>query len=164
MKAATVGPAILLLTASLGAGCNRSAEPAAVTPITLPAGSPEEGALALFRFASTLNADSTLPADLVRSDLVEEYGADLLDLLEPLVGASPPRILAVELFSETDRAAVDVEFDLPGEGFSTWSVQLEQGDDEGWRLVWVQGPGDGWPPRKKQRGESLSSSEEGGPG
>lgn len=164
MKAATVGPAILLLTASLGAGCNRSAEPAAVTPITLPAGSPEEGALALFRFASTLNADSTLPADLVRSDLVEEYGADLLDRLEPLVGYPAPRVLGIERFPETDRAAVDVEFDLPGDGLAAWSVQLERGTDEGWRLVWVQGPGEGWPPRKKQRGESLSSSEEGGPG
>ena len=156
------GPAILLLAAVFGPGCNLSEDPAAASPITLPATSPEEGALALFRFASTLNEDSTLPDELVRSDLAEEHGTDLLDRLEALAGTPDPRILGVELFPETDRSAVDVEFELPGEGFSSWSVQLERGTDEGWRIVWVQGPGDGWPPHKKGRGESLSTSEEGG--
>jgi hypothetical protein len=156
------GPVILLLATVLGPGCNHSHEPATASPITLPAASPEDGALALFRFASTLNDESTLPDELVREDLVEEHGTDLLDLLEALAGTPDPRILGVELFPETDRSAVDVEFELPGEGFSTWSVQLERGTDEGWRIVWVQGPGEGWPPRKKGRGESLSSSEEGG--
>ena len=162
MTIRTAGPAILLLAAVLAAGCNGLEEPEPVQPIALPAESPENGALALFGFASTLGEESTLPDDLVRSDLAEEYGADLLDLLEPLAGGSVPRILAVELFPETDRAAVDVEFDLPGEGFSSWSAQLEQGDDGGWRLVWIQGPGNGWPPRKS-RGDGLSSSGEGGP-
>jgi hypothetical protein len=144
------------------AGCIGSTDPTPPLPITLPAGSPDDGAMALFRFASTLNEESTLPDGLVRADLADEHGGDLLDLLEALSGAPSPRILAVELFPKTDRAAVDVEFDRPGEGFSSWSVQLELGTDKGWRIVWVQGPGDSWPPRKKGRGEGLSTSEEGG--
>lgn len=158
MKLRPIGPATLLLAAILGAGCNQTELPEVQEPILLPAATPEDGALALFRFASALSADSTLPEDLVQADLAEEFGTDLLDRLEPLAGAADPRILGVELFPETDRAAVDVEFDLPGEGLSSWSVQLERGSDAGWRLVWLQGPGSGWPPRKKSRGNGLTTS------
>jgi len=151
----------VLLAVLLGAGCNPVGNPEAQEPILLPAETPEDGALALFRFASTLSADSTLPDDLVQADLAEEFGTDLLDRLEPLAGAAEPRLLGLELFPATDRAAVDVEFDLPGDGLSSWSVQLERGSDAGWRLVWLQGPGSSWPPRRT-RGDGLSSSEEGG--
>ncbi len=163
MRPGTAGPMLLLMALVIVPGCDRTGEPAVLQPIPLPAASPEDGALALFRFASTLRADSILPEDLVRDDLAEQYGADLLDRLETLAGSAPPRILAVEMFPESDRAAVDLEFDLSGGGFSTWSVQLERGSDDCWRLVWAQGPGDGWPPLSRGRGEGLSTSEAGDP-
>jgi len=157
MTAVRTGPALVLLAVLICCACSEpEPEPSP------PDGSPEAATLTLFRFASTMTDESKLPPDLIRDDLAEEYRADLLDLLEELVGTTPPRILSVERFPDTDRAAVDLEFDLPGEGYSTWSVQLEGGDDEGWRLVWVQGPGNSWPPRKRGRGEGLSSSDEGG--
>ena len=153
--------AILLALFALVAGCNGTGAPVEPEPIPLPASTPERCTEALFRFAAAIDDESTLPGDLVRDDLAEEHAIDLLDLLETLAGSPPPRILGVELFPDTDRAAVDVEFDLPGEGFALWSVQLERGEDQGWRVVWAQGPENGWPPRKRGRGEGLSTSETG---
>lgn len=149
------GPALILLATLFSVACSGLSED---PTITLPASSPEDGALALFMFAATLNEGSRLPEGLVRDDLADEYEGDLLDCLEPVAGAAPPRILNVVQFPETDRAAVDLELDLPGQGFATWSVQLEHGPDAGWRVIWVQGPDAGWPPIRKRGGEGMSTS------
>ena len=155
MTPGRTGPALVLLVTLFSAACSG---PGGDPSIPLPAHSPEDAALALFRFASTMNEESALPPGLVRDDLAEEQGGALMDQLEELVGATPPRVISVERFPDTDRAAVDLRFDLPGEGFATWSVQVEHGPDDGWRVVWVQGPGAGWPPGEKSRDEGLSIS------
>ena len=123
-----------------------------------PAGSPEAAVLDLFRFASTMTAGTVLPGDLVEPGLLEDHGAELLDRLEPLRGTGRPRILSVERFPETGRVAVDLELDLAGEGLALWSAQLEEHEGGGWRLVWLQGPDGGWPPKEAGRGEGLTTS------
>ncbi len=155
MTPGRTGPALVLLVTVFFAACSG---PDGNSPIPLPADSPEDAALALFRFASTMNEESVLPPGLVREDLAEEQGGTLMDQLEELVGATPPRVISVERFPDTARVAVDLQFDLPGEGLATWSVQVEHGPDDGWRVVWVQGPGAGWPTGKKSRDEGLSIS------
>jgi hypothetical protein len=114
--------------------------------------------VALFRFASNLRQDSVVPDGLVRADLLDLHPIAFLDGLEPLAGAPLPEFVTQEPFPDGRTVAIDAELALPGEGLESWSIQVERQPDDTWRVIWIQGPDTGWPPRKKSRDEGLSSS------
>lgn len=138
--------------------CDGPEEEPPAPEIILPAQSAEEATTALFRFAVKMEEDSVVPDYLVREDLLEKHRVALLDDLEPLAGGPPPEIVDVEPFPDGKTTAVDVEFRRADGGAESWSAQAEKQEDGTWRIIWVQGPGMSWPPRKKAKGEGLSSS------
>ena len=138
--------------------CDRPEEEAPARRIVLPAHSAEDAATALFRFATHMEEGSILPDNLVRDDLLDKHRVALLDGLEPLAGGPDPEIVNVEPFPHGKTTAVDLEFRPTEGGAESWSVQAEKREDGTWRILWIQGPGMSWPPRKKEKGENLSSS------
>jgi hypothetical protein len=138
--------------------CSGSVDDTTIPPVELPARSPEDAAIALFQFASNLQQDSMVPESLVRADLPDQHLIAFLDGLETLRGAALPQFATREPFPDGRTVAIDAEVARPGNGLETWSIQVEEQPDSTWRVIWIQGPDTGWPPRKKNRDEGLSSS------
>ena len=126
-------------------GCQESTPPEAAA------------ALALFALAERRDPDRQELADVVLEELLAAGSAELLDSLEQLGRPRSLEIVRVVRMPELDRAAVDLQATLPGEGIAAYTVQTAEQPDGTWRVVWFQGPGVVWPHAPRRPGEGLST-------
>lgn len=141
----------LLMLGVLGCGDAPTEAPDDASPTAL--------ALQLFELAQAPEPAIEAVRELFSSDLVDDDGyrrAALLDAIRRLQLAQPPRVLTTQELAGLDRVAVDLQADLPEDGYARYSVQL---DTSGARptIAWFSGPDVEWP-EKTRRGSGLTTS------
>jgi hypothetical protein len=119
---------------------------------------PEQRALQLFEPSLREEPVAAEVALLFGAELDGAARAALFDALAALPDSPVIEAVASEEMEVLDRMVVDIKAGLPAGGSAKYSVQLEQTDGGGWRILWFQGPGVEWPGQGRTRGDGLTTS------